>query len=45
MDADHLKGIKMDLARQLDAGDAYIDLDRQDAKAQWAKIKEDNPCQ
>ncbi|KAK4688390.1 hypothetical protein P7C73_g1720, partial [Tremellales sp. Uapishka_1] len=37
------KGLKMDLARQLDAGDEYIDLDRQDAKAQWAKIKSDNP--
>lgn len=37
------RGIKMDLARQLDAGDAYIDLDRKDALAQWAQIKTDNP--
>lgn len=35
----------MDLARQLDAADAYIDLDRQNAKSQWAQIKEENPCQ
>lgn len=33
----------MDLARQIDAGDTYIDLDRSDAKAQWDKIKTDNP--
>jgi len=33
----------MDIARQVDAADAYIDLNRQDAVAQWAKIKEDNP--
>lgn len=33
----------MDLARQLEAADSYIDLDRKDAKAQWAKIKEENP--
>ncbi|WVQ79105.1 chlorophyll synthesis pathway protein BchC [Cryptococcus sp. DSM 104549] len=37
------KGIKMDIARKVEAADAYIDLDRADAKAQWAKIKEDNP--
>ncbi|CAD6570538.1 MAG: N-terminal acetyltransferase A complex catalytic subunit ard1 [Tremellales sp. Tagirdzhanova-0007] len=37
------KGIKMDLARQIDAGDTYIDLKRSDAKAQWAKLKSDNP--
>ena len=37
-------GLKMDVARQVEAADTYIDLDRKDAKAQWAKIKEDNPC-
>lgn len=37
------KGLKMDVARQVEAADTYIDLDRKDAKAQWAKIKEDNP--
>jgi len=37
------KGIKLDIARQIEAADAYIDLDRNDAKAQWAQIKKDNP--
>jgi D-arabinitol dehydrogenase (NADP+) len=39
------KGLKMDLARQLDAADAYIDLDRQNAKSQWEQIKKENPCE
>ncbi len=29
------KGIKMDVAKQLDAGDQYIELDRQNPEAQW----------
>lgn len=33
--------MKMDIARQLDAADEYIDLDRSNPEAQWAKIKED----
>ena len=37
------KGIKMDIARKVEAADAYIDLDRQNAKAQWEQIKQDNP--
>lgn len=37
------KGIKMDLARQLNAGDEYIDLDRSNPEAQWAQLKKDNP--
>ncbi|KAL7419572.1 N-terminal acetyltransferase A complex catalytic subunit ard1 [Cryptotrichosporon argae] len=37
------KGIKMDLARQVEAADEYIDLDRANAEAQWAQIKKDNP--
>ncbi|KAG1902339.1 chaperonin 10-like protein [Suillus fuscotomentosus] len=37
------KGIKMDIARELDAGDEYIELDRQNPDAQWQKLKEDNP--
>jgi len=37
------KGIKMDLAKDLDCGDEYIELDRQNPTAQWAKLKEDNP--
>jgi D-arabinitol dehydrogenase (NADP+) len=37
------KGIKMDLAKKLDAADEYIELDRQNPDAQWAKLKRDNP--
>jgi len=37
------KGIKMDIARRLDAADEYIELDRQNPGPQWAKLKEDNP--
>ncbi|ODN76667.1 chlorophyll synthesis pathway protein BchC, variant [Cryptococcus amylolentus CBS 6039] len=37
------KGLKMDLARKVDAADSYIDLDRNDAANQWAQIKKDNP--
>ncbi|KAJ6590588.1 chaperonin 10-like protein [Mycena vulgaris] len=37
------KGIKMDIAKDLDAGDEYIELDRQNPDAQWAKLKADNP--
>jgi len=37
------KGIKMDIAKQLEAGDEYIELDRQHPEAQWKKLKEDNP--
>lgn len=36
-------GLKMDLAKKLGAGDEYIELSRQDASAQYAKIKADNP--
>ncbi|KAF5318865.1 hypothetical protein D9619_010707 [Psilocybe cf. subviscida] len=35
------KGIKTEIARQLDAGDEYIELDRVDPSAQWRKMKED----
>ncbi|KAH8918408.1 GroES-like protein [Atractiella rhizophila] len=37
------KGMKMDIARKINAADEYIDLDRKDAEAQWAKLKQDNP--
>jgi D-arabinitol dehydrogenase (NADP+) len=37
------EGIKMDIARQLEAGDEYIELDRQNPDAQWQKLKDDNP--
>lgn len=33
----------MDIARQVEAGDAYIDLDRANAAEQWAQIKKENP--
>lgn len=36
-------GLKMNLAQKLGAGDKYIELSRQDASAQFAKLKEDNP--
>ena len=36
------KGIKMDIAKQLEAGDEYIELDRQNPHAQWEKLKQDN---
>jgi D-arabinitol dehydrogenase (NADP+) len=40
------KGIKMDIARKVEAADHYIELerDRDAAKKQWAQIKEENPC-
>nr|Q4R0J7.1 RecName: Full=D-arabinitol dehydrogenase 1; AltName: Full=NADP-dependent D-arabitol dehydrogenase [Uromyces viciae-fabae]CAH10835.1 major alcohol dehydrogenase [Uromyces viciae-fabae] len=37
------KGMKMDIARKINAADEYIDLDRKDAANQWAQLKEDNP--
>ncbi|KIY45107.1 GroES-like protein [Fistulina hepatica ATCC 64428] len=37
------KGLKMNLAKQLDAADEYIELDRQKPDAQWAQLKADNP--
>ncbi|THV07110.1 GroES-like protein [Dendrothele bispora CBS 962.96] len=37
------KGIKMDIAKKLNAADVYIELDRQNPEGQWKKLKEDNP--
>jgi len=37
------KGIKMDIARKLDAADDYIELDRTNPGPQWEKLKTDNP--
>ncbi|KAH9923310.1 chaperonin 10-like protein [Amylocystis lapponica] len=37
------KGIKTDVARQLDAADEYIELDRARPAAQWAQLRQDNP--
>ena len=33
----------MDIAKKLDAGDEYLELDRQNPDAQWKKLKDDNP--
>ncbi|KJA16646.1 hypothetical protein HYPSUDRAFT_171172 [Hypholoma sublateritium FD-334 SS-4] len=37
------KGIKMDIAKTLNAADEYIELDRKAPEAQWQKLKDDNP--
>ncbi|OJD17825.1 chlorophyll synthesis pathway protein BchC [Emergomyces pasteurianus Ep9510] len=37
------EGIKMNLAKSLDAADEYISLSRTDPSAQFAKLKADNP--
>ncbi|PPR02219.1 hypothetical protein CVT26_012111 [Gymnopilus dilepis] len=36
------KGIKMQIARNLEAGDEYVELDRENPAPQWAKLKEEN---
>lgn len=36
-------GIKMDIARGLDAADVYVELDRADPGPQWAALKRDWP--
>lgn len=35
--------MKMKIAREVDAADVYIDLDRKDAQKQWDQIKVDYP--
>ncbi|KAK2591198.1 hypothetical protein QQS21_011106 [Conoideocrella luteorostrata] len=37
------KGLKMDLARSLDAADTYIELSRENPDAQFEQLKKDNP--
>ncbi|EJD05539.1 GroES-like protein [Fomitiporia mediterranea MF3/22] len=37
------KGIKMDIAKQLECGDEYIELDRANPGPQWEALKKDNP--
>jgi len=37
------KGIKIDIAKELDAADEYIEIDRENPDAQWQKLKDDNP--
>ncbi|EAQ86669.1 hypothetical protein CHGG_07922 [Chaetomium globosum CBS 148.51] len=36
-------GLKMELAKQLDAADTYVELSRDDPAAQFEQIKRDNP--
>lgn len=37
------KGIKTEVAKELDAGNVYIELDRENPRPQWEKLKKDNP--
>lgn len=37
------KGIKTRIARELNAGDEYFELDREKPEAQWEQIKQNNP--
>ncbi|KAG6136047.1 hypothetical protein E4U38_001534 [Claviceps purpurea] len=37
------KGLKMDLAKNLDAADTYIELSRDNPEAQFEQLKKDNP--
>lgn len=37
------EGLKMDLAKSLEAGDEYVALSRQDPSAQFEKLKKENP--
>jgi D-arabinitol dehydrogenase (NADP+) len=37
------EGLKMDLAKSLDAGDVYVELSRKDPSAQFEKLKAENP--
>lgn len=37
------KGIKTQIARQINAADEYVEFDRQDPAPQWKKLKDDNP--
>lgn len=37
------KGLKMDLARSLEAADTYIELSRTDPGPQFEQLKKDNP--
>ncbi|TFK53822.1 NADP+-dependent D-mannitol dehydrogenase [Heliocybe sulcata] len=36
-------GRKMEVARRLEAGDEYVELDRSDSRAGWAKVKREYP--
>ncbi|KAL3427161.1 D-arabinitol dehydrogenase 1 [Phlyctema vagabunda] len=37
------KGLKMDLAKKLNAGDSYVELSRENPEVQFQKLKDDHP--
>ncbi|KAJ3011708.1 hypothetical protein NUW54_g2080 [Trametes sanguinea] len=37
------KGIKVDIAKQLETADEYVELDREDPSPQWEELKKNNP--
>ena len=37
------KGTKMNLAKELDCGDEYVELDRENPEPQWQSLKKDHP--
>lgn len=37
------KGLKMDLAKSLDAADTYVELSRENPEAQFDQLKKENP--
>ena len=37
------KGVKTEIARNLNAADVYFELDRENSAAQWAEIKQKYP--
>jgi D-arabinitol dehydrogenase (NADP+) len=37
------KGIKTKIAKELEAGHEYLELDRQNPQAQWETLKQENP--
>lgn len=37
------KGIKTQIAQDINAGDEYVELDRDNPEEQWSKLKADNP--
>ena len=37
------KGIKTQIAKELSAGDEYVELDRENPTSQWEQLKQENP--
>lgn len=37
------KGLKMDLAKSLEAADTFVELSRENPEEQFAQLKKDNP--